>query len=177
MWKKFGFAIALLLLISPVACNALSAGKSTAGVSPTATAKSLEVPQVTESQNWVILTEEQAEEMRLASWLVECDAFWVPSADDILNLEERLPGYLSQNSHEFNRQPPVWERLDEYQRQYVGFELGGEQFIYGNYFCHSMRINWRQDWVSVDDGGDCYFQVEYEIEGGLFIMLHVNGES
>jgi hypothetical protein len=71
----------------------------------------------------------------------------------------------------------VWERLDEYQRQYIGLERNGKQIIYGNYFCDNMGKNWRSEIVFVLDGGDCYFQVEYDVESGTFTKLLVNGES
>ncbi len=130
-----------------------------------------------ENQDWVIVTKKQSEETGMASWLVNRDGFWTPSPDDILKLEETLVAYLSKKSSYFYQQPPVWERLDEYQRQYVGLERDGKQIIYGNFFCDSMSLDWQKTFVVVIDGGDCYFQVEYDVEGGLFIMLAVNGVS
>ena len=50
------------------------------------------------------------------------------------------------------------------------------RFNNGNYFC-SDEANWRQELVMVIDGGECYFQVEYDVEGGLFTKLLVNGEA
>jgi hypothetical protein len=170
-------AIGILLLINLTACNALSDDKPPVDITSTATAKSPESPTVTADQNWVIITKERAEEMGVALWLAESDGFWTPSEDDILKLEGEIAGYLRQNSNQFYRQPPVWERLDEYQRQYIGLERGGRQIIYGNYFCNSEGINWRQELVIVEDGGECYFQVEYDVESGLFIKLLVNGEA
>jgi hypothetical protein len=158
----FKLVIAIVLLITLAACNALSSDKPL--VQP-------------ENQNWVIITKERAEELGIASWLVENDGFWTPSADDILNLEEKIAEYLSQNSSQFYRQPPVWEQLDEYQRQYIGLERGDRQIIYGNYFCNSGSVNWREKLVVVDDGGDCFFQVEYDVESEVFIKLLVNGVS
>jgi hypothetical protein len=125
----------------------------------------------------VIFSKEYAEEKRLDSWLVEGYGFWIPTEDDILKLEKRLPGYLKENSHLFFRQPPAWERLDQYQRQYVGFERNEMRLIYGNYFCNNIGIDWQQAFVVVEDGGDCYFQFEYDVMGENFITLMVNGES
>jgi len=97
--NKLNLAMGILLLISLVSCSA-----------PPLESLTLEV-----DQNWVIVTREQAEGMGVASWLVGSGNFWTPSADDIFKLEEGLAEYLSQNSNYFYRQPPVWERLDEYQ--------------------------------------------------------------
>ena len=175
--NKIKLAVGILLLFNLVSCNIFPDKKPLVDRPSTATAESLKSPTVELNQNWVIVTKEQAEEMRIASWLVESDHFWTPSGDDILKLEEKLAGYLSQNSSQFYRQPPVWERLDAYQRQYIGLERGGRQIIYGNYFCENGGINWRQELVFVIDGGECYFQVEYDMESRLFTELRVNGES
>jgi hypothetical protein len=158
----FKLVIGILLLINLAACSALSDDKP---------------PVLPDDQNWVIITKERAEEMGLASWLVESDDFWTPPVDGILKLEEKIAEYLSQNSSQFYRQPQVWKRLDEYQRQYIGLERGNRQIIYGNYFCNSGGVNWREKLVVVDDGGDCFFQVEYDVESEVFIKLLVNGES
>jgi len=159
--NTFRLAISMFLLMNLVACDSLLDDKP---------------PALPENQNWVIITNEHAEKMGIAAWLVESEGFWTPSADDVLNLEGKIAEYLSQNSVVFSDQPPVWERLDEYRRQYIGLERGGRQIIYGNYFC-SNEDNWRQEFIMVIDGGECYFQVEYDVESGLFIRLLVNGES
>ena len=163
------------LLISLVSCSILPDEKMSFDIPSTATPNSLESPTVEANQSWVIVTKEQAEE--IASWLGGSGGFWTPSADDIFKLEEGLAEYLSQNSSYFYRQPPVWEQFDEYQRQYIGLERGGRQIIYGNFFCNNLGMDWRKKLVIVDDGGDCYFQVEYNVEDGAFIMLIVNGVS
>ncbi len=59
----------------------------------------------------------------------------------------------------------------------LDLSVTGRQIIYGNYFCDNMGKNWRQEFVFVFDGGDCFFQVEYDVESGTFIKLWVNGES
>lgn len=133
-------------------------------------------PALPENQYWVIFTQERAEEMGIAPWLVKADDFWTPSADDILKLEEGLAEYLSRNSGAFSSQPPAWERLDEYRRQYLGYEIGGKKIIYGNFFC-SQEDQWRGELILVMDGGDCYFQVEYDVASREFIKLLVNGEA
>ncbi len=153
--RKRIVAISILLLISLGSCNNL--------------------PE--KNQDWVIVTKKQSEETGMASWLVNREGFWTPSAEDILKLEEGLAAYLSQNSSYFFLQPPVWESLEDYQRQYIGLERGGIQIIYGNFFCDSLGLDWQETFVVVEDGGDCYFQVEYNVESGFFIKLIVNGVS
>lgn len=170
-------SIKVLFLAALVACNAPLEGNRSTEIPQTATKLNFDSPKVTVDQDWVIITKEQAEEVGLGSWLVESDGFWTPSENDILILEEKIAEYLSQNSTLFNRQQPVWERLAEYQSQFIGLKRNGSHIIYGNYFCNNLGINWSQELVIVDDGGDCYFQVEYNVERGMFTMLMVNGES
>jgi len=177
LWNKLRLAIGILLLINLVACNALPHDKSPVDIPSTAMGKTLESPTAMVNQNWVIIAEERAVETGIASWLAESGNFWTPSVDDILKLEEKIAEYLSQNSNQFYRQPTVWERLDEFQRQYLGLEGEGRQIIYGNYFCDNMGHNWRQELEIVEDDGECFFQVEYDVESALFIKLRVNGES
>ena len=174
MRDTFKLVIGMLLLINLAACNTLPRDKPPVDIPLTATEES---PTAVANQSWMIVTEEYAEEKGIASWLAEGDGYWTPSEDDILKLEEKIGEYLSQNPSQFYRQPPVWERLDEYQRQYIGIERGDKQIIYGNYFCDSGRVNWREELVIVEDGGDCFFQIEYDVESEVFIKLLVNGVS
>jgi hypothetical protein len=126
------------------------------------------------NQQWVILTKKQVKEL---NDLIGFSASWSPSTDDIFKLEVGLAEYLEQNSSFFYHQPPVWERLDEYQRQYIGIEREGKRIIYGNFFCDNLGWDWASKLVFVLDGGECYFQIEYDVEDSVFIKLRVNGES
>ena len=172
MRDTFKIVIGVLLLINLATCDAFPGDKPPVDIPLMATVES---PTAVANQNRVIVTKEQAEE--IASWLGGVGGFWTPSVDDIIKLEEKIAEYLSQNPSQFYSQPPVWERLDEYQRQYIGFERGGRQIIYGNFFCNNLGMDWRKKLVIVDDGGDCFFQVEYDVESEMFIKLLVNGVS
>ncbi len=129
---------------------------------------------------WVIFSKEQAEPMGLEAWLSPGESFggyWTPGAEQVMRVEEQVGAYLSQNPQLFYSQPPVWERLNEYKRQYVGWVLDGKQVIYGNFFCDDTGRDWKQDWVMVLDGGECFFQVKFDVTSGTFIELQVNGEA
>jgi len=97
-----------------------------------------------------------------------------PSEDDIITLESGLGIYLQNNPDRFYEGAPVWERLDKYNRQYVGMILDGKKIIYANYFCESVET-WRKDFVFVLDGGDCFFQFKYDVDSAQFFDLQVNG--
>jgi hypothetical protein len=49
--------------------------------------------------------------------------------------------------------------------------------VWGNFFCRPPRADWRHEPVLVDDGGDCFFQLEYDVDAGRFSNLLVNGEG
>ncbi len=174
----FRYLLGAMFLVVLAACDTSMNEQLATGIAQTTANMTLESPMATvvADQNWVIIDKENAEEMG-ASGLVKSDDFWTPSVDDVLQIEKNVAEYLSQNSYAFHYQPPVWERLDEYQRQYIGLERSGEELIYGNFFCDSGDVGWRQEFVFAIDGGECYFQVEYDVESGLFINLWVNGEA
>lgn len=132
------------------------------------------------NEQWIIFTQRRAEQMGIGSWISsdgELDGYWTPSAENIQSLEGDLASFLRQNADSFRRQPPVWEQLDQYKRQYVGVIIGGKQVIYGNFFCTETGVDWREDWVLVMDGGDCFFQIQFDVENGTFTSLTVNGEA
>lgn len=107
---------------------------------------------------------------------------WTPALADVLALEQRLPDYLrGQLAPQYRgrkpKKPPLWERAPGYRRQYVGIGRNDRRLIYANFFCRSDNPNWRTMPVEVDDGGDCYFQVEYDVEKATFSNLSINGEA
>lgn len=170
-------ATGIMLFLFLISCNAPPDEKSTVDIPIAATGESSETQKPEENQNWVILPGVSAEEVEMATWLFGSDDFWTPSEDDISAIEEKITDYLKENAEQFYWQPPVWQQLEAYQRQYIGLVRDGRQIILGNYFCDSGSKNWRRDLVFAIDGGECYFQVEYDVEVGIFIMLQINGES
>lgn len=134
-----------------------------------------------EGENWVIFSAEYAKNNRFGTGLVPASTdleYWTPTEADIRALEDDLPSFLQSNSDQFFvTQSPPWERLSEYQRQYIGLMINGEQVIYANYFCRSFNENWNKEFVFVLDGGACYFQFKNNPQSGEFFDLHVNGEA
>jgi hypothetical protein len=177
--RNVGHIIGAILLIVLAACNAPGDEPLSTDATLTATKAAIESPTVTEaaSRNWVIIEKRRAEELGVASWLSQSEGFWTPSTDDILELEMKIGEYLHENSGQFHRQPSIWERLDEYRRQYVGYEIGGKRIIHGNFFCSYEDVDWQRQFVMALDGGECYFQVDYDVESESFIRLRVHGEA
>lgn len=106
------------------------------------------------------------------------ESTWTPSESEVAQLEMGLPAFLRTAEDPWLRpDPPIWERAPDYLRQYLGIVEDGEQIIYANFFCSAEDIDWHNEVVFVQDGGDCYFQVKYNPGTGEFFDLMVNGES
>ncbi|HNB52634.1 MAG TPA: hypothetical protein PK530_11855 [Anaerolineales bacterium] len=128
----------------------------------------------------VIFSPEQAEAAQvelLASVEGNFEGYWMPSGKELLTLEEQLGPYLQAHADQFFAHPTVWEQLDEYHRQYAGLTVDGVSLIYGNFFCGEGQMDWLTEWVIVMDGGDCYFQILYNVKNDTFIRLQVNGDA
>lgn len=128
----------------------------------------------------VIFSPEHAEAAQvalIASAGENFEGYWMPSGQDVLALEEQLGPYLQAHADQFFGHPTVWEQLHEYHRQYAGLTVDGAPLIYANFFCGEGQMDWLTEWVIVLDGGDCYFQVLYNVKNDTFIRLQVNGES
>jgi hypothetical protein len=106
---------------------------------------------------------------------------WTPALADVLALEQNLPGYLREHrdAHENPGKGPLWKRAPAYKRQYFGISRRGARVIYANFFCRLFEPG--QDWhhmpVQVEDGGDCYFSIKYDVKRGAFYDFMVNGEA
>ena len=129
------------------------------------------------SANRVIFTAEEAEAYR-NEINAQAAEFWTPADADVAALETDLPAFLQTAEHPWLRpSPPIWERVPDYQRQDLGILEEGERVIYANFFCNAHDIDWENELVFILDGGDCYFQVKYNVESGEFYDLSVNGEA
>jgi hypothetical protein len=137
--------------------------------------------QYVQGERWVIFPERRAQELGIAEWFLEPDqtaAYWTPTEEDVLALENGLAAFLQEDPDRFNSETtPAWERLDNYNRQYIGLILDQKRIVYANFFCDSFETDWRKDFIFVMDGGDCYFQVKYDVESAEFFDLQVNGNA
>ena len=138
-------------------------------------------PSYVQGERWVIFPERQAQEFGIAEWFLEpgqTATCWTPTEEELLTLENGLAAFLQENPDRFNpEKSPSWERLDDYNRQYIGFILDQKRIIYANFFCDTFETDWKKDYIFVMDGGDCYFQFKYDVEAGEFFDLQVNGEA
>lgn len=90
------------------------------------------------------------------------NAFWRPSATQVATAEAALAEEAGALDHT---------------RQYAGFMESGDRKIFINGFCDDHGIDWRQQPVLVDDGGDCYFTAISNVDTGEIERFRFNGES
>ena len=100
--------------------------------------------------------------------------YWTPAETDIAEATPHIRAFLITQS------PSIASRLPTYRCQYFGVIIDGKRRIYCNFFPVDDAWpdwDWQTDPLSVDDGGDSYFQVEYEIETKRCLNFMVNGDA
>ncbi|MBI5294459.1 MAG: hypothetical protein HY869_03210 [Chloroflexi bacterium] len=133
-----------------------------------------------EGEDWIAFSADKAQTDKMLDWLFPAEAeYWSPTEADVHALEDGLPAYLQENQSAFHMtESPVWEQLEEYNRQYVGIVLDGQKVIYANYLCRiGAETEWKEQFIFVADGGACYFQFKFDASTGRFFDLLVNGEA
>ena len=105
------------------------------------------------------------------------DGTWVPTWTDIHHLEQGVGGFLATFGDDAPSQP-----LDQYRRQYVGFVRDGRRLIYASFFPRDECIGypegrycWQLRPITVCDGGDRYFGVEFDPKARSFSEYSTNG--
>ena len=97
---------------------------------------------------------------------------WKPSKAVIKRAQPVILEYIKDSDKE------IFENLDQYRCQYFGIIINGKKRIYCNCFWFTEdRRNWRTKPVVVLDGGNWYFQLEYDVETAKCLNFTVNGES
>ena len=159
----------LVILVVAIACTAdehTSVAEITAATPFIDTQRVIFPAEMVEAWWWLVMGYDEAGES------------WTPNEGQVARLETTLIPFLKTADDPWLRpDPPLWERVGAYRRQHIGVIEGGRQVIYGNYFCRSRGDAWQQEIEWVDDGGDCYFQIKYDIEAEMIYELHVNGEA
>jgi len=98
--------------------------------------------------------------------------YWTPTADDVRQAELRIHSYLAENAS------LLVSKFSSYGRQYTGFYLDGQKLISAFFFCDPPPPDdlWCKPF-GVDDGGDCYFHIEYDVANDQCGKLDVNGST
>jgi len=99
---------------------------------------------------------------------------WTPTAEDLQAAEDDVIEEIRR------REPAIFERLSDYRCQFIGVVVDGERRIFYNFFCtddEDVHDSWRSEPVFVLDGGDDYFQLEYDLDTRTCVRFTVNGEA
>jgi len=156
--------VLILLLITLPSCNSKSEEQTNRLVR-------------TSSFEGVIFTQQNAELLNRILGDNTISAYWTPSQADVIALESGLNNYLQSVATRFPQGPPSEERLSEYHRQYLGIIEEGRRVIYANYFCEDGNQDWENQFVMVQDGGICFFQLKFEVGTSRYYDLQINGEA
>jgi len=106
----------------------------------------------------------------------DCDGLWLPSAADITAAERGLASYVAGEAPELAR------KLPSYYRQYLGVVRDGRRLIYINAMhedslAEDPELDPTEAMIFVLDGGDWYFQIEYDVAARRYAEFGVNGEA
>jgi hypothetical protein len=98
--------------------------------------------------------------------------FWSSSPLQVLAIEQRLPELLRKSGHKI--------KLSDSRRQYVGVTSHGKKLIYLNAFPASAldiseHTNWQTTALTVCDGGDVFWGVEFYPADNTFHNIQFNG--
>ena len=99
-----------------------------------------------------------------AAWrsVVATTEFWTPTNDDVLAAETQIEAYLKTKSKNL-RTTDLWRKLPDYKRQYVGIMVKGHKRIFCRFFCRFPGpLNDKA--FRVEDGGECFFRIEYDLD-------------
>jgi hypothetical protein len=105
----------------------------------------------------------------------QAQSYWTPAEADVQALEAGLVTFLQSSPPQAS--PMLWEKQSTYRRQYAGLVRNGQRLVYASFFCDTLGEDWQREVVFVLDGGDCFFQLTYDVERGTYDNLMVNGES
>jgi hypothetical protein len=107
-----------------------------------------------------------------ARWTRVNGGTWIPSPTELRKLEDSLIPAVRSATQNMSR-TPQWS---EYAFQFQGRTAPrGQKFVFVNAFCHSDGGPLDVQWVTVDDGGPCYFSAKYDLENRRIRDLRING--
>ncbi len=103
--------------------------------------------------------------------------FFRPTLADVQRVHAELDGFLGASRSARALSPDLHVRYRDYFSQWAGALQSGHRVLHGNYFCRDFGMDWKTQPIGVDDGGDCFFQVIYDLDASTFTSLQVNGNG
>jgi hypothetical protein len=97
---------------------------------------------------------------------------YTPSSDDVSKAEEILKKFLMKEN------PSIYSKFSRYKLQYFGLiNKDNEKVIFINAGIGFEKGEWKRDYLSVDDGGDNYFNIKVNLNQSKCFDFYVNGEA
>lgn len=93
------------------------------------------------------------------------EATWVPSAADVRRTESALRARVA-------RTPGIDTPYADHVRQVAGLD---DDTVLVNAMCRSTDVDWEEVWITVLDGGACFWQAA--VRDGVVVSFSVNGEG
>lgn len=133
-------------------------------------------PAISAASRSVVLPEsEKGTVLRLCSRRgPKVEGSWKATPQQIASLESNLKRISSLRSAGILRGVSIAHPEDCY-RQYIPVIVGGRKLIYVNAFCGIQAPGWRTHFVTICDGGESVWGVQYDPATGQFSDLEVNG--
>jgi hypothetical protein len=109
-----------------------------------------------------------------SSWIHVKGGAWDPDEAVLLHLGASIQSYVTSEATRLGSKLPVW---DQYRFQYQGrLDDKRKRIVLVNAFCHSSADDkLESEFLFVDDGGPCFFTLEYDQETREFRSLRFNG--
>ena len=178
---KILFAFLAFLVLSDYSCQSSGSTNKDAIIKPTPTASNVnnyDANKPLSVQESITIKTDKIEGIicaNLSEWKYrfEDKELWIPTKEQILEAEERIEQYLKDNPAK--KSPDLWRKLSKYKRQYVGIVVDGHKRIFCNFYSSDEPLISKPYFVA--DGGDCYFQIEYDLKDKDCYNLIVNGEA
>ncbi len=116
---------------------------------------------------------------------------WNPTTKDLNIIQVVLDKAIKNNEFDFLK-APINKNIQKYYRQYIPYlNKDREKIIKINAFCEVLelppgrgsntnewaKVDWKKEYVMVDDGGKCYWQITINLDKKEYKDLMVNGAS
>jgi hypothetical protein len=112
--------------------------------------------------------------------VVDADSF-VPTEDDVRRFEEQVPDLLptADGGSNPSGEPVTEDDLATHVRQYTGVEGGGERHLVIAGICEGAAdgLDWRAGWITVSDGGTCYWDAAMDLATGEVLRFSFHGPA
>ncbi len=112
-----------------------------------------------------------------SSWTLVEGGTWTPSDQILSKINMHLKLYMKSQEKVFGRSLKKWST---YRFQYQGQEEKGFKFVYINAFCklyNDKHLKLSKEFIRVEDGGSCFFQLKYDPIADKFFDAFINGEA